>query len=271
MTYKKILNKIMKTLKLLAIALIVSFTTTINAQTADEIIANYFENTGGVENWEKLNGIKMSAKVNQNGMEIPLEIIQLKGGNQMTVINFQGKEIKQGVFDGETLWATNFMTQKAEKSDQEATDNMILNKNDFPDSFLNYKKKNYTVELLDKETIDGTETFKIKLVKEPIKVDGNEEEDVSFYFFDTENFVPIVVQSEIKSGQFKGQTSESKFSDYQEVEGIYFPFSLTQGLKGQAGQGITIDKIEVNPTVDKKEFEFPEEEAVETPAEEKTN
>jgi len=265
------LNQIMKTLKLLAIVLIVSFTSTINAQTANEIITNYFENTGGVENWEKITGIKMSAKVNQGGMEIPIDIIQLKGGNQMTVINFQGKEIKQGVFDGETLWATNFMTQKAEKSDKEATDNMKLNNNDFPDSFLNYKEKNYTVELLGKETIDGTETFKIKLVKEPIMVDGKEEEDVSFYFFDTENFVPIVVQSEIRSGQMKGQVSESKLSDYQEVNGLYFPFSLTQGLKGQAGQGITIDKIEVNPEIDVKEFEFPEEEVTTTPAEEKKN
>jgi outer membrane lipoprotein-sorting protein len=259
----------MKTLKLLAIALIVSFSSSINAQSVDEIISNYFENTGGTENWQKLNGVKMSAKINQNGMEIPLEIIQLKGGNQMTVINFQGKVLKQGVFDGETLWGINFMTQKAEKNDQEATDNMMLEKNDFPDPFLNYKENKYTVELLGKETIDGTEAFKIKLVKEPIKVDGIEEENVSFYFFDTENFVPLVVQNEIRSGQFKGQMAESKFSDYQEVEGIYFPFSMTQGLKGQAGQVITIEKIELNPEIDAKEFKFPEDES--TPAKEGNN
>ncbi len=254
----------MKTLKLLAFALIVGLASTINAQSVDEIISNYFENTGGIEKWQKLNGVKMYAKINQNGMEIPIEITQLVGGNQMTVITFQGKVIKQGVFDGETLWGLNFMTLKAEKSDKEATDNMMLEKNDFPDPFLNYKKNNYTVELLGKETIDGTETFKIKLIKEPISVDGKKEENVSFYYFDTENFVPLVVQSEIKSGQMKGQVSESKFSDYQEVEGIYFPFSMTQGIKGQAGQTITFDKIELNPEVDAKEFKFPEEEATAT-------
>jgi outer membrane lipoprotein-sorting protein len=251
----------MKTLKLLAIALIVTFSSAINAQSVEEIISNYFENTGGIENWQKLNGIKMSAKINQNGMEIPIDIIQLKGGNQMTVINFQGKEIKQGVFDGETLWGLNFMTQKAEKNDKEATDNMMLEKNDFPDPFLHYKENNYTVELLGKETIDGTETYKIKLVKEPVTVDGKKEENVSFYFFDTENFVPLVVQSEIKSGTGKGQMSESKFSDYQEVDGMYFPFSLTQGLKGHPGTTIVIDKIELNPEIDVNEFKFPEDES----------
>ena len=251
----------MKTLKLLTLALLIGFASSVQAQTADEILANYFENTGGIDNWKKLEGIKMKAKVNQNGMEIPIEMVQLKGGNQMTVINFQGKELKQGVFDGETLWGLNFMTQKAEKSDKEATDNMMLEKNDFPDPFLNYKENNYTVELLGKEDIEGTETFKIKLVKEPISIDGIKEENVSFYFFDAENFVPIVVHSEMKSGQFKGQMSESKLSDYQEVDGMYFPFSMTQGLKGQPGQAITFDEIVLNPEVDPNAFKFPEEEA----------
>ncbi|MBN1651012.1 MAG: hypothetical protein JW857_06780 [Bacteroidales bacterium] len=256
----------MKTLKLLFIAFILSFSAQLNAQTADEIIANYFENTGGVDAWQKVEGMKMSAKINQGGMEIPLEIIQLKIGKQMTVINFQGKEIKQGVFNGEVLWSTNFMTQKAEKGDQETTDNLKRQMNDFPDPFLNYKANGYTVELLGKETIDGTETFKLKLTKKPMIIDGMEEENVAYYFFDAENFVPLVVQAEIKQGPMKGQVSESKMSDYQEVGDIYMPFSMTQGLKGQPGQTITIDKIELNPVVDAIEFEFPEE-VVNTPPE----
>src|SRR5947208_2199805 len=79
------------------------------AQTVDEIISKYFENTGGIEKWKALQGVRMTAKVNQGGMEIPLVITQLKDGRQMTAISFQGKEIKQGVYDGTTLWAHNFM------------------------------------------------------------------------------------------------------------------------------------------------------------------
>ena len=36
------------------------------------------------------------------------------------------------------------------------------------------------------------------------------------------------------------------------------PFSMTQGVKDQPGQPITITSIELNPTVDESEFEFPE-------------
>ena len=95
----------MKIYYLLPLSLLFLFSTTpVTAQSAEEIISNYFENTGGLENWNQLNGIKMIAKINQQGMEIPLEIIQLKDGRQMQVINFQGKEIKQGVYDGTRLW-----------------------------------------------------------------------------------------------------------------------------------------------------------------------
>lgn len=238
----------------------VSIFAQIQAQTADEILSTYFENIGGVEKLEQLQGLKFNASVNQQGVIIPIEIVQLKNGKQMTTVTFQGQEIKQGVFDGETLWGTNFMTQTAEKRDKETTDNFKLNINDFPDPFLNYKKKGYGVELMGKETVDGTETFKIKLTKEPVTIDGNKEDDISYYYFDTDNFVPIMVESEIKAGPMKGQVSQTKFSDYQEVDGLYFPFSFTQGLKDKGGQTITIDKIELNPTVDDSLFEFPKDE-----------
>ncbi|MBL4904498.1 MAG: outer membrane lipoprotein-sorting protein [Flavobacteriaceae bacterium] len=248
----------MKKLVLLVVAVLGSIT--LNAQTVDEILSTYYENIGGEENLRKVKGIKMTAKINQQGMEIPPEIIQMSDGRQLTVVNFQGKEIKQGVFDGEILWSHNFMTMKAEKSDAETTANLKLDANDFPDPFLDYKKKGYKVELLGKETIDGAETFKIKLTKEPVTIDGKKEENISFYFFDVDNFVPIAVHTEIKSGPGKGMISEVTMSDYQEVGGLYFPFSITQGIKGQpGGQPITISEIVLNPTVDANAFKFPEE------------
>ncbi len=248
----------MKHLFTLVLAVVLTLPQLTLAQDLDEILDNYFENTGGRAQWEALEGIKMTAKINQMEMEIPLEIIQLKSGKQMTVINFQGQQIKQGVFDGQVLWSINMMTQKAEKSDQETTDNIKREMGDFPDPFLNYQAKGYTAELLGTEEIDGAECYKIKLTKKPLIVDGQEVDNVSFYYFDMDNFVPIAVQSEIKAGPAKGQMSEVKMSDYQEVSGYYFPFSMIQGLKGQEGQAITFDQIEVNPQVDEAEFVFPE-------------
>ena len=245
--------------KLLTAAVLAFFAFTASAQTADEIIAKYFENTGGIDKWKSIEGIKMSAKVNQGGMEIPLEIVQLKDGRQSTSISFQGKVIKQGVYDGSSLWSHNFMTMKAEKSDAESTENFKQDIGDFPDVFLNYKARGINVEVVGKETVEGTETFKVKVTKKPIKVDGQLTDNVSFYYFDAENFVPLVIESEVKSGPAKGQVSQVKFSDYQEISnGVMMPFTMTQGVKGGPGQPLNITSIEVNPKVDAAEFAYPE-------------
>ena len=60
-------------------------------------------------------------------------------------------------------------------------------------------------------------------------------------------------------GPGKGMITEIKMSDYQEAGDVYMPYSMTQGVKGQPGAPITMDKIEINPTVDDSEFAFPEE------------
>ncbi len=248
----------MKKLNKILLTLLLFFTFNSFSQSVDEIIDNYFENTGGIDQWRKLKGVKMSAKLSQQGMEIPIEIIQMQGGKQMQIINFQGQSIKAQVFDGEVSWGINMMSQKPEKSDQETTDNLKLDNNDFPDSFMDYKSKGYIAELIGKETVDGTETFKVKLTKEPKTIDGNNEDDITFYFFDTENYVPIAIQTEVKEGPGKGMIMEITMSDYQEVEGLYFPFSQTQGIKDQPSIPLIIDSIELNPTIDENEFKFPE-------------
>ncbi len=245
-------------IKHLAVILSIFGFTTAQAQTVDEILNKYFENTGGRAKWEAVQGVKISAKINQGGMEIPLEMYQFKDGRSMQVITFQGKEIKQGVYDGTTLWSHNFMNMKAEKSDAEATANFKQEIGEFPDPFLNYKERGLKAELLGKETVDGTETYKIKLTKKPIMVDGKPTESISFYFFDTENFVPIMMESEIKQGPSKGMVGQSRFSDYQEVEGLMMAFSMTQGIKGGGSQPLTISKIELNPKVDEAAFKYPE-------------
>ncbi len=242
----------MKILKTITIAFLLTAIVPLSAQTADEIINNYIENTGGKTAYANLQGVKMTATANAQGMEIPVEIYQTRDGKQLIKINFQGQEITQIAFDGNTMWTTNFMTMQPEKSDAESTENMKKQSQDFPTPFLNYKEKGFTVELLGKETKEGTETFKIKLTQKPIMLDGVEEANVSYIYFDTENYVPIVTETEIKQGPQKGQMSVTTMSDYQEVDGMYFPFAITM-----AGQAIQIKDIILNPEIDLAMFKFP--------------
>ena len=108
------------------------------------------------------------------------------------------------------------------------------------------------------EIVDGSDTFKIKLIKKPMLIDEIEVPNVSVYYFDSKEFFPIMVQEEVMSGPANGVIMESKMSNYQEVEGLYLPFSMTQGVKDQPGKPIKFNSIKLNPVIYDSEFKFPE-------------
>ncbi len=231
----------------------------VSAQTADEIINQYFENIGGKDKLESIKSLHIQASTKAQGMDLPIEIYMTKDGKQYIATDIQGKKLVQVAFDGKTAWHTNFMNMKNEKMDNEATENMKRNAGgDFISPFLNYKEKSYKIAYLGKEEIEGVETFKIKLTQKPEIKDGKESIKESFYYFDAENYVPVVVETEIKDGPMKGAKFQQIFSDYQEVNGIYFPFSMMNKFNGQNGQEVKITKIEINPEIDKSIFEFKE-------------
>ncbi len=244
----------------LALVMLMTFSLSVSAQTVDEIIDNYLENTGGKEAWTTVEGLKMKGKVQipSQGLDLPIAGVQLKDGRQISSAEFQGQTFVQQAYDGETAWGTNFMTMKAEKSDSEATENLKRSFAEFPDPFLNYKEKGFEAELVGNETVDGVETFKVKLTKKPVMVDGKEEENVVYYFFDPENFVPIMQESVAKTGPAKGAKTQSFFSDYEEFGGFYFPLTTEVKANGQVFQTVTMETIEVNPEVDEAMFAMPE-------------
>lgn len=229
-------------------------------QTADVILEKYFENTGGLDNWKNLKSQKIEANVSTQGMKIPVVMYNFANGKTYSSFTLQGKTMVQQVFDGEKGYAMNFMTQKMEEMDAEAVDNLKRSKGEFPSPFIDYKEKGYTIEKLEDETVEGVECFKIKIVKGKKMSDGKEVDDVAYYYFDKDNYVPIVIETSISSGPMAGKTAQTVLSDYDEVDGLYFPFSIQEKIKdGEgAGQTITFEKIEINVKEDKSLFDFSE-------------
>jgi outer membrane lipoprotein-sorting protein len=245
-----------RTIKLLLASALTFAATFAQAQTAEEIVNKYIEVTGGAAKWAELKSVKMTAKGKQGGMEFPITSLQKAPNLMKQSVSFQGKEITMSAFDGKETWKTNFMTMKAEKGEAEDSENAAKSM-DFPDPFLNYKAKGYSIALEGEEKVEGTDCYKIKLTKKPIKVDGKEEEDFSYYFFDKENGVVIMNRSVMKKGPGKDQAIEILMSDYQEVNGLFFPFTVSQKMNGQVVFSMAMEKLEMNVAIDNKEFAFP--------------
>ncbi len=220
----------------------------VQAQTADDILAKYFENTGGLQKWNSLASSKMIGTMSMQGMEFPGTIYSARPNKQRMEFSVQGKNIVQA-YDGTDAWWINPFAGGEDPQKMPAEMSEEFTKAKFESEFINYKEKGHTVELVGKETIEGTETWQIKLTKK----NG----DVEHHFFDTEYFVLIMTRTVINSGPMKGQNSEMYFSDYQEADGIMFPFFMESKMGGQSAQKITITSIELNGKYDHEFFAMP--------------
>ncbi len=229
----------------------------LSAQTAEEIIDNYLEAIGGKDALSKITALKISGTAKAQGMEFPIVMYQKSPGKQRMDMVFQGQQLTQMAFDGETGWGVNFMTMQTEKWGQEESASMKAEM-DFPDPFLNLTDKGYTVSLEGEAAIEGTECFKIKLTKNPVVLEGQEKENFSYHFLDKETFIPVMQQQFIKAGPMKGMTSETYFSDYDKASGVYFAYSIVSKVNGQITASISFSEIEVNPEIDDGFFAFPE-------------
>lgn len=253
----------MKIFKLLVVLLLATGTThaqnaAVKAQTVDDILNKYYENSGGKALWDSLKSVRMKGQVSVQGMEIPVTIVQTAAGQQKVSIKFQGQEITQVAFDGEKGWSTDFMTQKAEKMSPEVNANTRQQVLDFPDAFHNYRAKGYLAQLEGNELIEGREALKLKLTKKPVKIDGQEQENVVYYFLDPENYLPIAMRNTSLGGQTKGASVETLLDDYRQVQGLLFPFSSKISYNGQPGETIQLESVETNVAIDPKMFAFPE-------------
>lgn len=235
-------------LMLSAVMMLACITATAQDVKVDDVVNNYLKNTGGVEKWKSLKTMKMTGKVNMQNMEFPVVMYRMPEKKQRVEINVQGKQIVQA-YDGKDAWMVNPFAGGTEP--QLMPDEMAAEMKDevFEDVFIDYKKKGHQAELMGKETIDGAETFKVKLTKK-----GG---DVKYYFFDTENFVPIMIRSTVKSGPAKGQDTETFMSDYQEVDKLMVPYFIEVRQNGQTAQKITLENVNFNEKIDESIFAFP--------------
>ena len=224
-----------------------------NAQTADDVLAKYFANTGGVDKWKALTSFTQKGKA-FFGQEFPFSVYAKTPNKLKVVVDVQGVQIIPQCYDGTTAWMLNPMQGGKEPVKMDEEQSKELKDEAFEDAFIDYKKKGHEVALMGTEEIDGVKCFKLQLVKNK----NNEKDDVTeVHFFDSENYVPIMKITYIRTGPQKGTEVKSYLSDYQDVKGLMFPFSIEQKMNGQTISKLTVQTITLNDVADDSIFAYP--------------
>lgn len=238
-----------------ALALVaIAIAATAHAQTVDEVLSKYFENTGGLAKWKDLKTVKLIGKAPTPQGDFPLSVFLKVPNKSKVTLSVQGKEFIPAAFDGETAWMLNPFqggTDPVKLDDEQAKE---LKDREVQSEFIDYAKKGHAVTLEGKEEIDGVMCFKVKLEKNK----NNPKDDVTeYYYFDSENYVPIMTKSFVRTGPQKGAEIQTFMSDYQDAGGLMMPFAMETKMNGQTVEKFVVEKISVNENLDDAVFAYP--------------
>jgi outer membrane lipoprotein-sorting protein len=218
------------------------------AQTADEIIAKNIAARGGIAKLHAISTMKTTAITSSPHGEVPVTIYKKRPNLYRNEITFQGLTGIQA-YDGTTGWTIMPFRGKTDPElvPAEQLRSMQLQA-DINGSLVDYREKGSKVEYLGKESVEGTETYKLKVTLQ----NGVEQK----LFIDTET--NLVIKSRTRD-LVRGTESvtESTFGDYKEINGITIPFSIETGAPGAPQKSkVTIQKVKINIPIDSAIFKM---------------
>ena len=229
------------------IAFALLFAVSLQAQTADEIVAKYIKTTGGMDKIAAVQTLRRTGKfVGGGGFEAGLLQENKRPDKVREEFIFQGMA-GVNAYDGRRGWKIEpWQGKKDPEPLGEEEMKSILEDSDFDGPLVNYREKGNKVEFAGMDPVEGTDTYKLKLTLK----NG----DVMYYYMDTDYFVPIKIETQrmVRGEQREYETS---LGDYKAVDGWYLPYSFESSVKGSSNkQKITYDKIEANVAVADSRF-----------------
>ena len=221
------------------------------AQSVDDILAKNADAKGGIAKLRAVNTMRATGRITIGpGMEAPIVLEQKRPRSLRIEVTVQGLTIVQA-YDGTVGWMLNPMSGR--KDPEPMPSEMmkdIAEQADIDGPLIDYKEKGSKAELLGKEKAEGADCYKVKLTLKS--------GDTRTFYIDAENYLEVKVEARttVRGTETEG---DSILGDWKEVAGMMMPFSMDAGQKGApARQKITLDKIEVNPSIDEARFKMPE-------------
>ena len=234
----------------------IAFTFSAQAQDADEIINNYFEKTGGIDQWENLKTIKMEGEVPTPQGDYTFVIYKKEPNLTKLEVDVNGQMMVPQAYDGQVAWTINpFQGSTAAQKMPDEVAKVIADGAEFEDPLLNYQEKGHTATFEGEETVDSVATYKVKLVK---NADNPQDSASATYHFDQQTYLPVLIKNTINVGPMAGQESETYLSDYQKTDGgPMMPYMIETRMGDQSVEKVKINTIVVNEDINDSVFAFP--------------
>ncbi len=224
----------------------------VKQMTADQLVAKNIEAKGGAEALHALQTVKLTGKmlVNQGLFQLAYTETRKRPNIVRVEFSLQGMTAVNA-FDGTEAWKIFPFQGRKDPEKMSADDTKSLVEDaEIGGPLVDWKEKGSKVDYLGTEDVDGTPAYKLKVTRD----NG----DICFVYLDPEFFLEIrQVTQRMEHGALVEM--ETDLGDYEKINGVYVPFSVESGKKGDPDkQKIILDKGDGNVPVDDAVFRFPE-------------
>ncbi|MGY5846260.1 M16 family metallopeptidase [Salegentibacter sp. HM20] len=198
-----------------------------------QIFENYLKAIGGRDAVEDVKSVVMKAQATVQGMQLSLERKSTVEGKQVQEVSVGGNVMSKQVFNGET----GFVIAQGQKIpyNEDQIKTAKVDANPFPELEVN----GASIEGI--EQVNGKDAYVVNL-NESTKA-----------FYDTESGLKLKSETTV-SQMGQTMTVPTEFNDYREVEGVKFPFGISQAMGPQTFE-FEVTEILVNEGVEASDFE----------------
>ena len=220
-----------------------------HSQTVDEIIAKNAQARGGIEKLRAIKTLRLTARLSQGSFRASYVQENKRSDKVREQTIIQGMAQTQA-YDGKTAWQINPFGGRKDAELMSADDSKgLIIDSDLDGLLIDYKDKGHKAELLGHDSVEGTDCFKIKLILK----DG----DIRYYYLDADSYLEIKIETQT-TVRGAVRFTDTMLGDYEQVDGVYFPFSIEVGETGSEERvRLTVEKIEINPSLDDTLFSLP--------------
>jgi len=214
--------------------------TTPDNVTAQTIVDNYLKVTGGKDKYLKITDITTKMSMSMQGMNISIEKYQKAPNKSATLTLMGGNLMQKQVFDG----TKGFAVAGGQTKEVGGKDLDKLKEEAVMHSECKYAELGYKLTLAGIEAINGKDAYKIELVSPT--------EKKSTDYYDVESGLKVKTVMLVEMGG-NAVTVTVDFADYREVDGIKFPFSITQIFGGREMK-IVVSSVDFKTVIEDKIF-----------------
>ncbi|MCH2192582.1 pitrilysin family protein [Kordia sp.] len=209
--------------------------------TAQSVIDNYIKAIGGKDKLMSVSSIVQEMGTSFQGMDMSMNMKQ-KSPNMLAVdmsIAGMGSVFKQA-FDSEN----GYMEQQGQKMDmpKEMLDGLKAKKGLFPELFYSDSK----LTLKGIESVEGKDAYIVEVE------DSKGEKIINYY--DVASGLKVKKVETAKGPRGQKVVQETSYGDYQDIDGVKFPYKMVLPMMGQKVEFTTVN-AKINAPLTKKDFQ----------------